>query len=278
MPENKRIISLLSPAKINLGLEVLHRRTDGYHEIRTIMQTLAWGDMIHVSKSDTVAFHTATSALAGKHNLCYRAAQLMADKYGATASVELEKNIPWGAGLGGGSSNAATVIMALNELYQLHLSDRQMAETGAELGSDVPFFFFSPCALVGGRGEALVPLENTLPLRHVLLVLPDLHLSTASMYKALKKGLTESVEAAKLDGSFAKMTLAEGWHTLRNDFERVAMEMAPQLREIPLRLSSAGCELVQMSGSGSAFYGLSRAKISPLPNLEPWRVVQTHFA
>jgi 4-diphosphocytidyl-2-C-methyl-D-erythritol kinase len=175
-----------APAKINLTLDVLGRRPDGYHALRSVMQTLELHDTLELRPAPAIRFACDVPALAGEDNLVPRAARLLrtATGYAGGVDVTLHKRIPVNAGLGGGSSDAAATLLALNRLWGLALTPERLAELGAALGSDVPFFFYAPLALVSGRGEVVEALPPA-PPAFVVLLQPPCGLSTAQVFAAL---------------------------------------------------------------------------------------------
>jgi 4-diphosphocytidyl-2-C-methyl-D-erythritol kinase len=189
-------LRLRAPAKINLTLEVLGKRPDGYHEVRTILQAIELSDWLTLTADDSISLSVTgeTGPLAGEPleaNLAYRAATLLRRKLDRDlgARIELEKRIPVAAGLGGGSSDAAAVLRGLRALWRLDSSNEQLASIAAELGSDVPFFLRGGCALAAGRGDVLAPLPDT-PQQRLLLAWPPRPAAadkTARMYAALRK-------------------------------------------------------------------------------------------
>ena len=185
-------IILKSPAKINLGLRVLGKRDDGYHEIETIMQMIELSDTIVIKKRDRgIRVSCSDRKLCGKSNLAYAAALMIKKEGGvrAGADIRVEKKIPVGSGLGGGSSNAAFVLSALNKLWELGYQRERLMEMAGCLGSDVPFFLDGPLALAKGRGEILIPLGNPGKF-YIVLVIPSLSISTEWAYKNLNLKLT----------------------------------------------------------------------------------------
>jgi 4-diphosphocytidyl-2-C-methyl-D-erythritol kinase len=187
-------LRLRAPAKINGALEVLGKHPDGYHEVRTILQTIELSDWLTLTPDDSISLSLTGEAgpLAGQPleaNLAYRAATLLPRMTGRGARIELEKRIPVAAGLGGGSSDAAAVLRGLRALWRLDISDARLAAIAAELGSDVPFFLRGGCALARGRGDVLAPLPDAPPQR-LLLAWPQRPAAadkTARMYAALRK-------------------------------------------------------------------------------------------
>jgi 4-diphosphocytidyl-2-C-methyl-D-erythritol kinase len=244
-------------AKLNLGLRVLYKRPDGFHELRTVFQTISLADRI------TVSFERASKtqiAIAGapeiEDNLMARAAGRVLEELRLRGRVNfhLEKTIPMGAGLGGGSSDAAAVLLALPVLAGRALPAGRAAGIALELGSDVPFFLHGGTALAMGRGEELYPLPE-LPASRVLLIAPEIHSSTVQAYRDLSPRLTtESLQNKLL--SFQQEVWQGGSAGSANDFEDVVFARHPELRRVRDRLRRTGARRAAMTGSGSAIFGL----------------------
>jgi 4-diphosphocytidyl-2-C-methyl-D-erythritol kinase len=245
-------------AKINLDLRVLGKRSDGYHELRTIFQTISLSDTLELAY--TPARKTAielADRLNIADNLVTRAARLALDAMRATGRLEmrLTKRIPMGAGLGGGSSDAAAVLLALPALVGRALEVPKLSELGQQLGSDVPFFLLGGTAAGTGRGAELFALPDARP-RPGILVAPGLHVDTAQAYRDLSPRLTTELQQNKIF-SFQSHTFAgsqEG--PFENDFESVVFEQHRSLKLWKQRLKRAGASVAQMTGSGSALFGL----------------------
>jgi len=242
-------------AKINLTLEVLNKRADGYHELRTVFQTISIGDTLEVEF--TPARKTAIeleSSVDIPNNLVVRAAEavLAAIRVKAQVRFKLTKRIPMGGGLGGGSTDAAAVLMALPVLANRPVPLERLMEVGAELGSDVPFFLIGGCALGLGRGTELYPLPD-LPRAHGLLVTPEVHSSTADAYKALHR----TADAPVRPNLTRKMLLAGDWRAhAMNDFEDAVFAQHPELAGIRRKLVKLGAKPARMTGSGAAIFGI----------------------
>lgn len=248
-------------AKLNLGLRVLYKRPDGYHELRTVFQTISLADRLDISF--TPAQITTVEIQGTPHipdNLVERAAVLVMEALCLHADVRfnLKKHIPTGAGLGGGSSDAAAVLLALPVLAGKSLPAEQLHAMAAQLGSDVPFFLQGGAALGLGRGEELYPLPDP-PASRGLLVVPGIHSSTAEAYRDLSQRLTSIGLQNKLS-SFQQ----EAWRGVTdgdiaiddNDFESVVFARHPELKEIKDRLLGFGAKPAAMTGSGSAIFGI----------------------
>lgn len=256
---------LLAFAKINLGLRVLCRRPDNYHELRTIFQTISLADRLGItftpSRKTSIR---VSSAVQIPDNLIVRAAKSCLDAMGMTGQIEfdLDKQIPMGAGLGGGSSNAAAVLLALPVLAGRVLNWPTLFKLADELGSDVPFFLLGGTAVALGRGTELYPLPDRRPQAGVV-VAPELHVSTAEAYRQLSAHLTSEPQQNKIvsfqsnvwGGSAGNESTGET-PSEENDFESVVFEQYPALKSIKLRLLKLGAKPALMSGSGSAVFGL----------------------
>ncbi|MFB3923786.1 MAG: 4-(cytidine 5'-diphospho)-2-C-methyl-D-erythritol kinase [Terriglobia bacterium] len=253
-------------AKINVGLKILGKRADGYHEIRTVFQTVALHDLLTVTISKRGRGITLVcdepSIPTGSDNLVYRAcgAWKQASGFHGGIRIELIKKIPAGAGLGGASSDAAATLLALERLTGDQLEAAERTRIAAELGSDVPFFLFGGRALASGRGEEIVPLDD-LPRRCCLIVFPGFQVSTAWAYgeagRLPGRRLTKGRRALKMDvlGARPLFPLRE-WGPAENDFERVVFARWPELAKLKRQLIRAGAETASLTGSGSAVFAL----------------------
>jgi 4-diphosphocytidyl-2-C-methyl-D-erythritol kinase len=252
-----------SLAKINLDLRVLAKRQDGFHDLRTVFQTISLADTIDIEYEPSQKTElTLADDLAIPDNLILSAARaaLHAMKIHASVRFALHKQIPMGAGLGGGSSNAASVLLALPVLAGRVLPLQAMIEIGARLGSDVPFFLTGGTAMAMGRGTELYDLPD-IAEEPVLLVSPGVHVSTGPAYEALGRSLTFTPLSSSIN-SFQAFVRALGHERSAmaaspfsaNDFETVVFRQYPQLRKIARRLRSVGG--VRMTGSGSTIFAL----------------------
>ncbi len=249
-------------AKINLDLRVLYLRRDGYHEIRTIFHTISLADRIEMDLTPAARTQIAVESTVDiADNLAARAASLALEEMGVAANVRirLDKRIPMGAGLGGGSSDAAAVLMALPAMTGRAIGARRLHELAASVGADVPFFLVGGAALGVGRGDELYPMRSPGRL-YGLLVAPGVHVSTAEAYRAL--GRSEDIATApeafgELVARLSARPPRDGWQPLcSNDFEEAVFERHPDLRLLKRRLARTGASPALMSGSGSSFYGL----------------------
>ncbi len=253
-----------APAKINLGLQVLNKRPDGYHEINTILHTIGLSDEIEMEISDNISLITIPSlGIAENDNLVFKAAKLLKERYKIKSGVQiiLKKNIPMGAGLGGGSSDAASALLGLAKLWQIEKNYDELHDLAAMLGSDVPFFLKKGTALASGRGGQLEYFDFVLPY-WILLVNPGIHVSTAKAYQSLKRG---SGSGLPIDYKSALTGLAGNpggnreysiRQILTNDFEGPVFARHQELAGIKKSLYDCGAVLALMSGSGSSVFGL----------------------
>ena len=249
-----------SYAKINVTLDVLGKRTDGYHELATIMQMVDLHDTLCLTllDEDRVSIVSTHAELDGDDNLAVRAAQAVRQHLSLTQGVhiELDKRIPIAAGLGGGSSNAAALLLALRQWWQLPLTTEDMLMLAASLGSDVPFFLTEGLALCEGRGELLTPLPAYWPssMRWLLLVKPAISVSTATVFRNLPASdYTDGVHTkAAYTVLLAKGELFPG--DMHNSLERGVLERYPEVFQAREDMLQAGASLVCLSGSGPTLF------------------------
>jgi len=243
-------------AKINLCLHVLGRRNDGYHELAMLMQQVGLYDRVTITLRDRPGVEVVCPGLdlgSGEENIAARAARMVLEKAGGGcgAVVAIEKRIPVAAGLGGGSSDAATVLRGLNQMLQAGISVPELMAMGVRLGADVPFFLLGSAAWATGIGECLRPVEDLPPVWY-LLVNPNIPVSTAWVFRNL--GLTSPGQAAKLR-EFPRDT-GDLVRLLHNDLEAVTCRRFPVIEEMKMKLLSAGALGALMSGSGATVFGL----------------------
>jgi len=250
-----------TPAKINLGLHVHGKRKDGFHELETIFQMVSLYDEMELEplssgiklECDTPGIPTDDTNLACKAALLLRKSCQVEDK---GVSIRLKKKIPFGAGLGGGSGNAAGVLMGLNRLWSLNVEREKLVALASELGSDVPFFLTSPCALGMGRGEQLKALEPCSKFQ-VLLVFPGFPIATPWVYQNLKLKLTKrGNNISILRKNLSLSDIASLGSQLYNDLEPVVIQRFPEIQVIKDELRTWGALGVLLSGSGSTVFGI----------------------
>lgn len=243
-------------AKINLGLNILDRRPDGFHDIESLLFPIKLSDVLEVVPSEPdLASFTATGLdipSDGKPNLCQQAFLLLKEKYSIPGvSIHLHKNIPSGSGLGGGSADAAFTLKLLNQLFSVGLTIAELKDLAAKLGSDCPFFIDNQPQLATGRGETLEPFPVNLSGLHLALIKPNIHVSTTEAYAGVTPALSEIPLREVLTQPMEK------WKDiLKNDFEESVFWKFPSLASIKFNLYQAGAVYASMSGSGSAIFGL----------------------
>jgi 4-diphosphocytidyl-2-C-methyl-D-erythritol kinase len=245
-----------APAKINLFLMVLRKRADNYHDIASLMQKITLYDELSFSlRPQGIILNCPDSDLPNTaDNLVFRAAQAIFNyvNYPSGIEITLNKNIPQAAGLGGGSSDAATTLMAINEICELNLNKTRLMELGAKLGADVPFFIFSNAALAYGIGDKLTDMPN-LPKLNLVLINPGFPLSTKVVYENLNLRLTSE----KINYSIPPiLTLKNLISELHNDLESVSIKMHPDLQNLKQLLLDHGAQGALMSGSGPTLFGI----------------------
>lgn len=251
-----KTVTLKAPAKVNYRLDVLRRRPDGYHDLRMIMQRFDLCDEVTLALTESPGIRVVCGREGvpdGPDNIAWRAADALLPMATTPSGVEIriDKRIPVAAGLGGGSSDCAAVLMGLNQLLGLDLSDERLMEIGVKLGADVPFFIFKRTALAEGVGDRLTAIEGV-PAAWLVVVNPNIHVSTAWVYQNLQ--LTNRPPHSKIPSFFA--TVAEICAVLGNDLEAVTIERFPVIAEIKERLRGLGAAGVLMSGSGPTVFGV----------------------
>ncbi len=261
-PVKMREKQMKAMAKINLGLDVLGRRADGYHELRMVMQSVRLYDRLTLRESAKPGIRLSTNLRflpTGPENLVCRAAQLMTDEFGIREGLDISlyKFIPVSAGLGGGSSDAAAVLVGMNQMYHLGLSTGELMERGLKLGADVPFCVLRRTALAEGVGEKLTPLENA-PRACVLLAKPPVHVSTRSVYEELDRSAHEAPHP-DIDGQLQAIRdqdLKKMASLMGNVLESVTIPAFPEIRQIKEQMIELGAAGAMMSGSGPTVFGL----------------------
>ncbi len=256
-------IRLPSYAKINLGLVIKGKRGDGFHEIETLFLQVDLKDEIKIKriKEPAVHFYCSHPELpAGGDNICVRAANLLIKNADIQNGVEihLKKNIPIGAGLGGGSSNAAVVLLGLNKLWNLNLQHQQLLELAGQLGSDVPFFIRGGMALAKGRGEELSTFDTNFDLP-ILIIYPEIKIITKWAYDQLNLNFTMKKKSIKLAGfKDRKFNDVDFYDVFENEFEEIVFKRYPILKNIKKQINQRNPIFTSLSGSGSAIFGIFR--------------------
>lgn len=257
--------------KINLGLHVLRRRPDGYHDLDTCFYPLPWTDVLEWLPSDSLSFTTTGLPIPGNanENLCLKAYHILKREHSiAPAQGHLHKIIPMGAGLGGGSADGAYTLRMLNELFELKLSTQQLAAYSRELGSDCAYFLQNGAARGTGRGDELEPVSLQLHGHYLVLVTPAVHVSTAQAYA----GVTPKAPAENLAATLAR-PIDEWRNFLVNDFESPVFTRFPELGALKEKMYVLGAVYASMSGSGSSVFGVFRSEVAReqhFPSLPGW--------
>ena len=296
-------VTIKAPAKINTYLEVLGLRPDGYHEIAMVMEKIALHDVIMLqeisSGIELVIEGSSDDGMNAEKNLVWRAAKAFKEITGEKSGVRisLKKMIPIAAGLGGGSSDAASTLLGLNELWKKGLSKEKLAEIGSKLGADVPFFCYDGAAFVEGIGDKVTPLNRTLPKMYILLINPGFAVSTPWVYKQwdnlpknkdktlgshVKDECIQGLTVASLDARVPPLfeTFRDVTANLKNDLEEVTVSAYPEVGKIKEFLSENRADGVMMSGSGPSVFGLFEDKKSrdlafSKAKERPWKVFST---
>lgn len=255
---------LKANCKINIGLDVLRKREDGYHDLDTVMVPVdGLYDVIEVEPLPQDFIFEQRGLVVDcspEDNICMKACWLMRRRFGiGGAKVTLDKRIPFGAGLGGGSSDATSTLLALNSLYGLQLSEDELISLASELGSDTAFFVLNSPQICRGRGEVMSPIELPLQGLWLLLVKPDVKVSTREAYAGVKPALPEIPLTERLQSP-----IAEWQGSVKNDFERSVFAAHPELSELKQQLLGSGAIYASMSGSGSSIFALYESCPEPL--------------
>ncbi len=252
---------LKSFAKINLGLEITGKRPDGFHNLKTIFQTVDVFDIITIKENRTGSINLSgdeESVEWNESNTIIKAFDAIYKNYNVNKGFDVfvEKRIPTGSGLGGGSSNAAVILLFLYEYFKLNLTLEDLIDIGAKIGADVPFFLLGGTVLARGIGEKMTPLEDG-EEKHVHIVVPDVKVSTRLIFSRFN--LTSEPIKSKID-TFVK---SQDYKILENNLEKVTFELFPEVGVVKEKMRALDYDLVLMSGSGSAVYGMARAQEWP---------------
>lgn len=269
----KDTVTLKALAKINLGLDVLGRRENGYHDVRMVMQTIYLYDDVTIEKTEDpgIVLQTNLHFLpVDENNIAYKAAKMLMDEFQIREGVRivLNKHIPVAAGLAGGSSNAAAVLVGMNNLFHLGLSQKDLMERGVSLGADVPYCVMRGTVLAEGIGEILTPLPP-LPKCSVLIAKPGISVSTKMVYEKLdSKEIEDHPDIDALIGGLEAQDLGKIAASMGNVLEKVTIEAYPVIEEIKNVMKEAGAMNAMMSGSGPTVFGLFEDKKTAK---EAWR-------
>lgn len=248
-------------AKINLGLDVIRKREDGYHEVKMVMQTIDIYDTLFIERCKKEGIHLRTDALyipCDEENLVYKAAALMKREYGLSGgiAIDLKKVIPAAAGMAGGSADAAATLLAVNEIFGLGLTKKQLMKEGVKLGADVPYCLFQGTALAEGIGEILSPLAP-MPKAYIIGVKPPLDVATAAVYGALDvKAIQRHPDIDALADSLQSGDIRQIIPHMGNVLEEVTQKFHPMIGGIKERLTDLGALIAMMSGSGPTVFAI----------------------
>ncbi|MFB6317026.1 4-(cytidine 5'-diphospho)-2-C-methyl-D-erythritol kinase [Saccharicrinis sp. FJH54] len=241
-------------AKINLGLNIINKRPDGYHNLESLFYPVPLRDKLEIAVSEEFSFSETGIKLDSKpdDNLVLKAYNILKAKYSLSpVNIHLHKSIPFGGGLGGGSSDASFCLSGLNELFKLHLNEQQLADLSVLIGADCPFFIYNKPALVSGIGDIIKPVEFSLKDYFLVLVKPAVGIPTPLAYKNVKPSMPELSIS-----DIIQLPVSEWKQVLKNDFENSVFKSFPELIRLKEILYANGALYASMSGSGSTFYGI----------------------
>ena len=246
-----------APAKVNLFLKVLSKRPDGYHNIVSLVDLIALHDVVHIEEidGDVIIVRDDKGLLPdGEGNTLYRAAKLLKETCSIHKGVriDVEKMIPIGSGLGGPSSDAATVLKGLSKIWNLSLTDMELMGIGKRIGADVPLFLYGKPCIMEGIGDIITPVD--LPVLYYIIVYPGVIVQTKEVYGRLRIVLTNKENDIKLMGNFKSIDGIV--NSLENDLEQIGISMCPEIKTIKNKMMEAGASGVLMSGSGSSVFGI----------------------
>jgi 4-diphosphocytidyl-2-C-methyl-D-erythritol kinase len=242
-------------AKINLGLNILEKRSDGYHNISSCFYPVPINDVLEINLSGKFDFKASGISIPGNlhENLVVKAYKFLKKDFNLPdVAIHLHKNIPMEAGLGGGSSDGTFALKMLNEFFDLYLDDSVLEDYAGMLGSDCPFFIYNEPMLVGGRGEQMNAIKVDLKGYHICILKPQLSISTEEAYLGIKPAIPEK----SIQTIITSESVIDWKDLLRNDFEESILEKYPELSGLKNRLYEMGAEYASLTGSGSAIYGL----------------------
>ncbi len=248
-------------AKINLGLNIIEKRTDGYHNIESVFYPVAWCDALEIVKSDSMSFNSSGLEIPGsqQNNLILKAFRVL-ENDGLTAgkfvNIHLHKVLPMGAGIGGGSADGAFALRMLNDIFELNLTNGQLENFAEQLGSDCPFFIENKPKFCFGKGTEFEEINLNLKGKQIVLVNPQIHISTAEAYAGVSPrrpdvGLKEIIA----------LPLTDWENVLKNDFEKKIIENHPKIGEVKNQLYELGAKYASMTGSGSTVFGIFESAV-----------------
>lgn len=249
-----------APAKINLGLDVLYKREDGYHELEMVMASVDLADRLTIEElpEDQIIIETNKAFLpVDKRNNVYQAAQLLKERYGVEKGVKIaiQKQIPVAAGLGGGSSDTAAALRGMNRLWNLGLSTDELIEIGVKIGTDVPYCLYGTTSFVGGKGEIVAPIKP-MPPCWVVLVKPRISVSTRTVFPKVDVDKIHHPNIAALKAAIAENDYEQMIANMGNSLEDITIERHPVIQQIKDRMVKYGADVASMSGSGPTCFAL----------------------
>ncbi len=256
------MFTLLSPAKINLLLDIVGKRSDGYHNIISVVQTVSLYDVIEVEpiKQNKIIVECNIKNLCMENNLCYKVVSFIKEQFLVKSGVKIliKKHIPLGSGLGGASSNAATVLKFLLQLWKIKVDKSELIRLVSKIGKDIPYFFYNSCCLVESTGEKIIPLipcwKNN-PL-WILLIYPQISLSTKEVYERFDIMLPDYKPKSDKKNILKWIKIGNFQDLLYNALQPVAEKLCPELKQIKILLAKGGFKNINMSGSGSTIYAV----------------------
>jgi 4-diphosphocytidyl-2-C-methyl-D-erythritol kinase len=243
------------PCKINLGLNIISKRPDGFHDIETCFYPVPWNDILEIIPSSVFSFNVTGTTIPGREseNLCVKAYSLIEKEFAVSpVQMHLHKIIPTGAGLGGGSSDAAHTLRSLNNVFDLKIKSERLQQYAAALGSDCTFFIQDKPKLGTGRGEILQDINAYLKDKHLVIIKPDIHVSTAEAYA----GVLPQKPEIDLREIIEKQPVKAWRSMLKNDFEITVFKKFPDIKRVKDKLYDFGAHYASMSGSGSTVFGI----------------------
>ncbi len=259
-------------AKINIGLNIVEKLPSGYHAIESCFYPIPLTDALEIIESNTLSFTSSGIEIPGNDtdNLCLKAYQLVKEQYDIPfVSIHLHKNIPIGAGLGGGSSDGAFMIKLLNDKFDLQMALEEMEIIAGQLGSDCPFFINNEPVFVEGTGNKFSKIDFSLQGKYLALIMPKIHVSTAQAYS----GISPNKPSSNLKNGLETLGLSQLQPVVKNDFEKPVFNQFPEIEIIKKQLINGGALYASMSGSGSAVYGLFESKPT-FESVHPFHVFQ----
>lgn len=250
------------PSKINIGLNIIRKRPDGYHDLATCFYPVQWCDILEILPWDSLSFQSSGLPIPGDElqNLCLKAYHLLRKDFDfPPIRIHLHKIIPMGAGLGGGSSDGAWTLRLINDMFSLGIPKSKLKEYASMLGSDCAIFIEDAPAIGSSRGEVLTPTSLSLKGKYIVIVKPDVHVSTAEAFA----GIIPTQPTQELQSVIESLPIEKWKDVVKNDFEVSVFKKYPVIHEVKQKLYSSGAQYASMSGSGSAVFGIFDREVDP---------------